>query len=933
MKTNLRIALLALVCVLCSLAPIGAQAMTEATSEGEYNYSVYLDNRKLPGDMMYVYVHETMGTGNNEIVSNEAMTLNADGLWEYSFTTSKALMQPIVYFTNGNGEYTATYLFENGKTYVVEEICVDGVYYRITSIDDWSLFNEVEVTYRGMSYYEHANEYSGAVVLPSSIMHEGVEYSVVNIGNNAFRNCAELTSVTIPESVFGLGKWSFAGCENLQSVVIPKNVNYINENAFYNCNALGVIYVDAIIPPTVQENTFKGLDKSIPVIVPAGSEEIYKNAQYWKDFTNIVSNNEGASKYTWVARLKNSQLSGFPMYVYMWDAGDNNKELLGGWPGVPMHYLSDGTWMYAFQTDYELKQPMIIFNNGSSDEQTEDLVFENNKVYELLDQFTIEGITYKTSSGSTAEVVSGAGCSGAVVIPDVVEYDYKSYYVTSIADAAFQGCTQLTSISIPRTLQRIGAYVFDACPALKRVEWNAIYATTARDGVMMYPPFLNYESRICSVEEMIFGDEVTLIPTALCLDMKLLKKVELPATLTSIGDYAFAFCEELQSVTSPESLTAIGDEAFSGCSTLSTITIPYKVAFVGINAFQDCTNLTSVKWDAVACEIYHDGNYFYPPFIIADNGVSGINSFVFGDKVEFIPKGLCWGLANLQSVALPQSVKCIDDYAFYTSGLQSVTVPANVKRLGVSSFWGCEALESVTLAEGLQEIGNYAFSRCTNLKSIVVPNSVQTLGDEAFWGCSSLQSATIGDGVTYIGNYTFSRCENLASVELGKNISALGQEVFWSCSSLGSITLPERLTEIGQWCFEKCTSLRDVYALPAVPPTIYDGTFTYDVTSNATLHTSPDSKSAYAKALYWRDFSSIVGDLAGLNHVSEDNYKVVVTDGALSIEGVADNAVVNIYSTNGALLYVTTVADIATVALPQGVYFVQVEGVTCKVAI
>ena len=62
--------LLAMVCVLCSLVPIGAQAMTEATSEGEYHYSVYLDNRKLPGDMMYVYIQETMGTGIPDIVSN-----------------------------------------------------------------------------------------------------------------------------------------------------------------------------------------------------------------------------------------------------------------------------------------------------------------------------------------------------------------------------------------------------------------------------------------------------------------------------------------------------------------------------------------------------------------------------------------------------------------------------------------------------------------------------------------------------------------------------------------------------------------------------------------------------------------------------------------------------------------------------------------------
>ncbi|MBO7317261.1 MAG: leucine-rich repeat protein, partial [Bacteroidales bacterium] len=432
-------------------------------------------------------------------------------------------------------------------------------------------------------------------------------------------------------------------------------------------------------------------------------------------------------------------------------------------------------------------------------EQTADLVFETNKVYELLDEFTHEGIRYKTTSESTVELVSGAGCSGDVVIPQFVEYEYMNYAVTSIANSAFKGCTQLTSISIPREVNHIGAYVFDDCPALKRVEWNAYYCETYREEYNIYPPFFNYVTSSCSVEEIVFGNDVHVIPSYLCTDMKLLKNIELPASVVSIGNYAFAYCEGLQSVTFPEALASIGEMAFGGCTSLSTLTIPRNVAVIGGNAFQDCVGLTSVKWDAINCRTYAPNGYVYPLFVAAtQGGIMNIEKFEFGSQVQIIPIGLCWELSKLQSVEIPQSVKEIDDYAFYRSGLKSITVPSSVSVVGASAFWGCEALESVTLAEGLQEIGNYAFSRCSNLKSIVVPNSVQRLGDEAFWGCSNLQSATIGDGVTYIGNYTFSRCENLASVVLGKNIGALGQEVFWSCSSLRTITLPESLTEIGQ---------------------------------------------------------------------------------------------------------------------------------------
>lgn len=930
MKTNLRFAQLALVCVLCSLVPIGVQAMTEASSESQYDYSVYLDNRKLPGDMMYVYIQESAGTGTDrDIVGSypgAAMTRNAQGLWEHTFT-SRELISPIVSFSNGDSEQTAYYTFVSGKTYVIEDMCVDGIYYMLAN--EW--FSQVDVTYKGMSYYEHANEYAGSIVLPSTITYEGHDYDVMGVAHRAFQDCAQVTDVSVSEGVSWIGRWAFAGCENLQSITMPKSLSYIHDNAFYYCNALEVISIDAVIPPAVNENTFKGVDKSIPVIVPAGCEDKYKNARYWKDFTNIVSKNEGTPQYTWTAYLKNSQLSGYPMYVYMWDAGDNNKELLGPWPGVVMTKQSNEQWIYTFQTDYELKQPMIIFNNGMG-EQTDDLVFDNNKVYELLDEFTYEGIRYKTTSESTVEVVSGAGCSGDVVIPEVVEYEYMNYNVTSIANSAFKGCTQLTSISIPRFLSYIGAYAFDDCPALKRVEWNAMYCQTYREENNIYPPFFNYVTRSCSVEEIVFGNEVHIIPTALCANMKLLKNIELPTSVTTIGDFAFAYCEGLQSVTFPEGLTSIGEVAFGGCTSLSTLTIPRNVSVIGGNAFQDCVGLTSVKWDAINCRTYAPNGLVYPLFVAAaQGGIMNIEKFEFGSQVQIIPVGLCWELSKLQSVEIPQSVKEVCDYAFYRSGLKSIALPSSVSVVGASAFWGCEALESVTLAEGLQEIGNYAFSRCSKLKSIVVPNSVQQLGDEAFWSCSNLQSAIIGDGVTYIGNYTFSRCENLASVVLGKNISTLGQEVFWSCSSLRSITLPESLTEIGQWCFEKCTSLRDVYALPVVPPTICDGTFTTEVTLNATLHTQPNAQSAYGTALYWRDFSSIVGDVSGVESVEENGCKVTVVNGVITIEGVADHAMVNIYSAQGALLHKTTVACASRVELPRGVYFVQVEQLVRKI--
>ena len=87
-----------------------------------------------------------------------------------------------------------------------EDFRVDGIYYSITSN------TTVSVTYRGSSYNAYSNEYSGNVVIPSTVTYSGKEYSVTSIGSSAFRECSGLTSVTIPNSVTSIGDYAFRYC-------------------------------------------------------------------------------------------------------------------------------------------------------------------------------------------------------------------------------------------------------------------------------------------------------------------------------------------------------------------------------------------------------------------------------------------------------------------------------------------------------------------------------------------------------------------------------------------------------------------------------------------------------------------------------------------------------------------------------------------------
>ena len=159
-------------------------------------------------------------------------------------------------------------------------------------------------------------------------------------------------------------------------------------------------------------------------------------------------------------------------------------------------------------------------------------------------------------------------------------------------------------------------------------------------------------------------------------------------SVTSIGNYAFDGCSNLQSVTIPNSVTSIGNSAFKGCSRLQSLTIPKSVTSIGNYAFDGCS--------------------------------------------------------NLQSVTIPESVTTIGIHAFSgCSSLQSVTIPNSVTGIGNYAFSGCSSLQSITIPNSVTSIGYFAFRNCSDLQSVTIPNSVTSIGNDAFSYCSNLQSVTI----------------------------------------------------------------------------------------------------------------------------------------------------------------------------------------------
>ena len=128
--------------------------------------------------------------------------------------------------------------------------CTASMWASYTSVDGiWYDFDNAtmtaSVTYYGSAYFDNNNEYTGSVIIPSSVVYNGNKYDVTGIGQSAFQACTNLTSITIPNSVTSIANYAFYGCAGIKSITIPKNITYIGYQSFYGCKGITAVIWNA----------------------------------------------------------------------------------------------------------------------------------------------------------------------------------------------------------------------------------------------------------------------------------------------------------------------------------------------------------------------------------------------------------------------------------------------------------------------------------------------------------------------------------------------------------------------------------------------------------------------------------------------------------------------------------------------------------------
>ena len=175
-------------------------------------------------------------------------------------------------------------------------------------------------------------------------------------------------------------------------------------------------------------------------------------------------------------------------------------------------------------------------------------------------------------------------------------------------------------------------------------------------------------------------------------------------------------------------------------------------------------------------------------------------------------------------------LQCIIPY------VTEISVCDGINNIGSYAFSGDTELTKVNISDSVTNIGSYVFGDCSNLPSITIPSSVTSIGDAAFFMCTNLENITIPSSVTSIGNYAFEKCENLEAITLSKKIKSIEKGTFLDCTNLKSVTIPTTITKIGVSAFQNCTKLTSITILSGKDEiTIEDSAF-YDCTNLESIY-------------------------------------------------------------------------------------------------
>lgn len=677
-------------------------------------------------------------------------------------------------------------------------------------------FTKSNLTTIGEGAFRYASALS-AITIPASVKNT----DVIAIGNEAFLESG-LTSVTFEESdegVLTIGTSAFSGCKSLLSMNLPKRLgdftsgsttipalangtgvfptadddgNGFNSVSITEGNALyaskdGILYTsdfkELVYCPPAKEGT---------VEVDARTERIGTNAfANCKKLTAITFPADSVCK-----QIGAGAFSGCSLLV--------NMELPDS-----VAAIGEG----AFLNCNELVSLRLPASLSSFDpamlgckKLTDLTVSENNPNFSSVD-----GVLFSKDK-TTLVYYLPTREDAEYTVPDGTK---------EIADKAFSENVSLTKVTLPASLERVGANAFSNCMSLETVSFaaeskqlviddrafnnTAVSSVSLPAGVSALGDEVFTNSALAEIE-FAANSSLTALGNNVFSNTDLVN-VTLPAGLRVLGNSVFRNCTLLESAVLPEGLTTMGDATFYGCSALTSVSLPSTLHTMGTETFYGCSSLTRITFaansqiEALSYDTFSGCTSLeeieLPASLTEIAGKDTENSSSYGlfqnmtslKRVTFAEGSKCLVIgasafegSSLESFTIPSSVTTIGSRAFASTKLTQISIPRTVTRMDNYAFSSCTLLEEVRIEAGLVAIPEYAFQNNTALVSVNIPATVTSVAATAFNGCTALKSINLDSANTAL------------TVEDGVLYNAAKTEILFMPAAIESFRIPAELT-------------------------------------------------------------------------------------------------------------------------------------------